>query len=451
MQTFRTLRLTTKARGFRQVRRTRDGRGWGAGLLLLAAMLWPAAALAQPAVAAPRVVVLPPTFEASMGQPKVLVRLSRNGQPVAGPSQLAGLGLDDMLGSDGGREDTFAAYLDTGASAIVVSAETAARFGITREPGAVYHEAGLHGQTPMHVSGPFDVAVGDAPQALRPTLRGARLQINAKPLTGIMAMMGEINVVGMPVIERYVVELDPLSEEPAGDAAMLGELTKDLGLDVDLSALAQLDRLLGGGTKVTLHPPAYVAPTQAFDYAIPLKLADFNRYHNPADKGAKPALARNPMLRVRTQTDAGAFEGDWLLDTGAAACIISTAHAAALGLVDADGNPLKPQVFTLPLGGIGGDVSSPPGFVVDVLRLTADDGTILEYRDVHLLVHDIGTTLDDGTEVILDGVFGMNLLLPGAQGLSTGFPTNFGPPPFRRIWIDTQRQRLVLKLMEDAE
>lgn len=428
------------------------GRTWPLVLALMLLVSLPA--MAQPPATAtatqPKVVVLPPTFEGSMGQPKILVRLSLDGKPLVGQSQLAGLGLNDMFGPGEMSEDTFGAYLDTGASAIVLSKETADRFGIVAEPEAVYHEAGLHGQTPMLVSSPFDLAIGASPDAMLPVLEDVRLQMKSKPLSGMMAMMGEINVVGMPAIERFVVEIDPMSGGGDEDMEMLGDLGEQLGLGIDLSTLGQLNKMLGGGTEVTLHPATYIPPADAFDYAVPLALVDFNRYKNPADSGPKPVLARNPMLRVKTSTADGAFEGDWLLDTGAAACIISTEHALALGLIDEEGNELKPSTFTLPLGGIGGDVSSSPGFVLDVLQLTTDDGTILEYHDVHVLVHDIGTTLDDGTEIVLDGIFGMNLLLPSVK-LGNGFPTDFSLPLYSRIWIDTQRQRLVLKLTDIEE
>src|SRR5690606_13651308 len=146
---------------------------------------------------------------------------------------------------------------------------------------------------------------------------------------------------------------------------MLADLGEELNLGVDLTELAQLDRMLGGGVAVTLHPPDYKPRPGEYDYAVPLGLFDFNRYHNPEDRGPRPTLARNPMVRVTSSLGDRSFTGDWLLDTGAAASIISTAHAQALGLIDADGNPLRPRTFTLPLGGIGGDVSSPPGFVLD--------------------------------------------------------------------------------------
>jgi len=70
----------------------------------------------------------------------------------------------------------------------------------------------------------------------------------------------------------------------------------------------------------------------------------------------------------------------------------------------------------------------------------------LVYQSLHVIVHDVGIVLDDGSEVILDGVFGLNLLLPTMGGMAGGLPSTFDNGPFRRIWIDTANRTLGLKL-----
>ena len=86
-----------------------------------------------------------------------------------------------------------------------------------------------------------------------------------------------------------------------------------------------------------------------------------------------------------------------------------------------------------------------PGFVIDRLRVPAG-AEVLEYRRVHVLVHDVGTTLDDGTEILLDGVFGMNLLLPTASGMGFGMPTGGEAAPVQGFWVDAGRGVLLLDL-----
>jgi hypothetical protein len=120
----------------------------------------------------------------------------------------------------------------------------------------------------------------------------------------------------------------------------------------------------------------------------------------------------------------------------------------ALGLMNADGTPARAADFTLPLGGVGGDGHSKntPGYIIDGLRIKARHDRTLEFRRVHVVVRDITTTLDDGRSVTLDGVFGMNLLLPSASGVSDGQPDRTSDGPFEHIWIDGPRNTLGLTL-----
>src|SRR5262249_44095141 len=112
-------------------------------------------------------IVIDGTLEASMDYARVEVRL-RDGERTLSAESIDVLGLqnirdindlNDML--DGkqkkkARDEKFVAFLDTGASANVLSKATAARFGVEAVDGAVYHEVGLHGQTAMGVSKPYE-------------------------------------------------------------------------------------------------------------------------------------------------------------------------------------------------------------------------------------------------------------------------------------------------------
>ncbi|MCC6681492.1 MAG: retropepsin-like domain-containing protein [Phycisphaeraceae bacterium] len=413
--------------------------------------LVPALLIMSSAASGQQVVVMPATGEAAAGQPKVYVQLSRDGRALSGQSEMSLL-MDEQPAN----VPYFSAYLDTGASAVVICIETAQRFGLAVEPEAIYHEAALHGSTAMHVSDVYDLSLADfsgalaatpAPGRFTPVLQQMRTQVTAQPMSGLLAMMGEINVVGVPGMARLVVEVDPQVQTGADEAKMLKELGQELNLGVDLSGLAQLDSMLGGGAAVRLHPMGYV-PAHV-DHVLPLTLRWYSRLQNPDDRGPRPTLAPNPMIvGIETSTASGAFTGDWLLDTGAAASIISTKQAKALGILDANGNPTRPSTFSLPIGGIEGNVSSPSGYVLDKLRVRTADGTVLEWHDVCVLVHDIGTTLDDGSEVVLDGVFGMNLLLPSMSGLGLGFPTSMNEGPVRRFWIDLPGRRLMIEMTQ---
>src|SRR5690606_11249989 len=111
---------------------------------------------------------------------------------------------------------SFTAYLDTGASAHVLSAATASNFGMTVLNDAAYHETGLHGQVAMGVTDAYTLALSgssgmlfDKPGQFGIAGREVRFLINraANPLAALGT--GEINVIGMPAISRIVVEIDP--------------------------------------------------------------------------------------------------------------------------------------------------------------------------------------------------------------------------------------------------
>lgn len=402
------------------------------------------------------------TLEAAVGQPRIHVQLSRRGKILKGKNPLAGLdlGLEEILGDAAGPQETFLAYLDTGASAFVLSQSTADRFGVQVLDHAVYHEVGLHGETPMGVTHPYRLELADSsgmlndqPGEKRHLISlNARMQVNRANLAAntpggnaggdaeaqqMLAAMTEVNVIGMPAIRKYVVEIDP---SPMGNT-LAGGLDPNMRVDPN----APLDQLLGGvqdigaGPAVRLHLPD--AMPRDVDIVIPLEYVDYNRRRNPKDRGDKPDLAPNPMIRnVITAVGRSSFRGDFLLDTGATVTIISTKHARALGI---EGK--QPQ-FTLPIGGIGGNVVNAPGYLIDQLYVPGDNGDQLLYRNCRTIVHDIGITLDDGTHVVLDGVFGMNLLLPTMAGIGLGLPTDVADAPFRKIWIGGPNGKLGLNV-----
>jgi hypothetical protein len=194
---------------------------------------------------------------------------------------------------------------------------------------------------------------------------------------------------------------------------------------------------------VRLHPSA---AGLAVDAWVPLDLVDFNR-RDPRNRGPAPSLATNPLVPgVRVALGAANAEGDWLLDTGAACSMISTATARRLGLVDAGGKPTRRPEFTLPVGGIGGGHRNLSGFRVDRLAIPTADGRDLVFPDAAVVVHDVSTLRADGTKVTLDGVFGMNLLLPSGNGMTMLGATTQLPSPFTRVVVDVAHERLGLAL-----
>jgi hypothetical protein len=402
--------------------------------------------LASAVATPPRVTAAPPrktvvvegTLEAAVGQPMVHVQLSDGKRALsAQPTE-----LERLLGDAPREAWSFPAYLDTGSSAFVISKSTAARFGVEPVPDAIYHEVGLHGAVQMGVSCPYRVALGDdtgvaseLPDEFIGVGRDVALQLNpvAAP-QGLAVFGGGIDVVGMPAIKRLVIEIDATA-------------MSDLLLNANRPGGDLLEKLesLSARPAVRLHSSR--RRPRSIDLEIQLEYVDYNRRRHPGNRGPLPELASNPMITgVVTEHDGKTFTGDWFLDTGAAISMISTEHARAVGLYDAAGNPVRAPDFTAMLGGIGGDVKPLPGFVLARVRLEASKKRALEFRGAHVVVRDVGIELPDGKRFVLQGVLGMNLLLPSASGLSTGEVSAVARAPFRRVWIDGPRHTLSLDL-----
>jgi len=407
--------------------------------LLVLAPVGPAIA-GTPPVERDRTTIVTGTLEAAIGQPMVHVQLRDGKRVLTGkPTELAGL-----LGGDDRPARSFPAYLDTGAGGFVISGATAERFGIAAVAGAEYMEVGLHGDVAMGVSAVYQLGLaGVAGDLTHPdgefttVAREVTLLLSRTQTPPELVMIGAtIDVVGMPAIAKLVVEIvpAPAPRAPAG-AARPGDLA---------AALAQAKALMTPPT-VRLHEGRKRPRMRNADLVIPLEMIDFNRPRQRGKRNPRPSLEKNPMVTGIVASNGGIDStGDWLLDTGATASIISTAQAKTLGLLDAAGQPTRPPDFELPLGGVGGAVRTDPGFIVDRIVIAAKSRRFVEFRRVHVVVRDV-TIERKGVRTTLDGILGMNLLLPSASGLADGMPTAVADAPFARIWIDGPRRRLALE------
>ncbi len=143
--------------------------------------------------------------------------------------------------------------------------------------------------------------------------------------------------------------------------------------------------------------------------------------------------------------------GTFLLDTGSACSVISTHQAAALGVhyspdsIDHLAEIPDDKQFVLTVGGIGGSHPA-AGFYLDSLTLPTLDKQPLVYRHAPVLVSDI-SVVDPFTKkpYTMDGVFGMNFLVPSANvknGLDIGQIT---AGPFSLIVLDLRQYILAMK------
>lgn len=362
---------------------------------------------------------------AALDQPQVyaIFRNSPTGNPLGGT----------------GPDDGYAvkAFLDTGASGVLLSQEAAApdALNLTRATSngqkIQFQDVGVAGGDAFDVStaiygalapvtglGQDSIPVEDFNQSFGPT----RVQINQNPADPFLG--DELNVIGMPGLQGKVAVMDPTP--------------------LNATDPSQLD-----GMHTFIYSPGtpYHAATKNTNPGIPntnrhvkLSYANFAKYTTTTPAGAAgPTLASNPFIGPNPVRAAGtidntpmihlanggkAADGSFLLDTGAAASFISRNIATQLGvhyktgtygtdnpvLLDANGVRVANQ-FTLPIGGIGGAITA-AGFFADSMAIPTTEGQSIRFLKAPVLVLDV-TVTDPATHAntTLDGDFGMNFLV----------------------------------------
>jgi predicted aspartyl protease len=342
---------------------------------------------------------------ASLDQPRVnlLVRRHARGNPL-----VANDGVDQV--------SNVQAFLDTGASGVMLSRRTANLLGVKRavhgRVDVTFHDIGVAGGETFGVSetlwfsmGTFG-GPGEGANGYPVSFGPVRAQINTAG--GLIDMVtGGLDVVGMPAMKGRVVVFDPRPVDTFG-ATMLAQV---------------------------LDPRADRRSIPKTDRHVMLSYASFERFTTTEPAGAQgPTLADNPFVGpspVPAGKNAKAnvppvvvtlghrqSSGSWLLDTGAAASIISTAQAERLGVTyngaTLRGVPEKEQ-FSLTVGGIGG-MKKAAGFFLDTLTLPTRERDPIVYKRAPVLVLDI-TVIDPRTEqtLTLDGVLAMNYFVASAN------------------------------------
>ncbi len=421
---------------------------------------------------------LPGVLPAAADQPQINASfyLGDNTSPQTGVT-------DDFLTGDPVTVYSTEAYLDTGASGTLLSTSTAQFFSLPDSTynGATvnYNDVGVAGTGAFTVSEPVRVALSNHfpdpnadpfsvtqpdPSTFSAPSQPMRFQVGPQnndsvtdPTDQIISELNSIDVIGMPAIQGKVMVLDP---RPVNNFNAIN----DWDFNSPLPDIFLRTYLYQPNTPFT--PANDTNPgIPITSHHIKLSFASFDQFTTISPAGAPgPTLAHNPFIGKNpvdvfegrptpnvpgikiTRQFGGATlssEGNWLLDTGAAASIISQTQASNLGvtykpgtlgtdtpdLVDARGNDI-PNQFTFPIQGVGG-VTTLAGFYLDSLLLRTIEGSATNDSDPHnlrflnapVLVGDI--TLTDPTSgrlLTLDGIFGMNMLIASLDptGISDG-------------------------------
>lgn len=421
---------------------------------------------------------------AALDQPRINIGLLRN------PTDEVPLGQD--LGFGFVRQ-SFEAFLDTGASGLLISAETADGFGLQLSEfngvPVIFSDVGVGGTTDFRVSEPVTVAFRRYNQPIEWVFLepenfqsdfpgrepGVRLQVGPFPIPD-NPLLADLNVFGMPIIRNRVIVMDgrPVNESDVitGTGGVMNTYLYDAGTPFRPESLDD--------------DPGIVPVVKK----VQMSKASFDRFTTLTPAGAQgPTLADNPFLGPSPTRAPGTVDntpgvkvtlgdrsvtGSFLFDTGASVSFLSTRLAEQIGVryvegtLDVDGvlpqievfDPANPSApgFTVPsfwldIGGIGGTVRR-AGIYFDSLLLTATDGIPYDATDPRnvlyargddafpfeggapLLIADI--TVVDGSlpeghpdrVITLDGIFGMNYLV---ASIEVFFPPAGGFPVFGDI------------------
>lgn len=314
-------------------------------------------------------------------------------------------------------------FLDTGASGVLMSLETRNAMGIIADPNAQFVDTGVGGDQYFDVSEPIYVGLAgyetpdpydtDAYELFGPW----RMQLTQEPAD---PLIGEIDLLGIPLM--------------AGKTTVLNSGATNTGLDY-----------FSADVKDANDPTI-----PKVDFNVALRFEKYIYPSNPANVPPLPVLAYNPVIdNIVADNEGVSSVGDWLLDTGATASLISISQAASLGLTDIWGEPVVTPDFYLTIGGIGGMVEI-PGYYIDSLTVPTLAGYNIVYKNAPVAVHDIAVFDEDtGDFTILDGVFGSNFLCLSAK-IEMGIPVDLAPTCFDKIIIDTRNALLGFSVFEEC-
>jgi len=406
-------------------------------------------------------IVIEGVLPAALDQPRIFLAISKNAtsDPLVTKGESMESMLADLLGDEGDAKESseafqIEAFLDTGASGVMLSKITADALGLapaTAKDGTAlkYFDIGVAGEEEFGVSDPLflrmcdygNVETGDKLERYSKPMGPTRIKIRAEG--GMLdELIGGIDIVGMPAMRENVVVLD---------ARLLTGL--------ETRALEDMGRI---ETKL-LAPNDPSIPKS--EVQIKLTLVNFDRFtrHIPEDFETantfdNPMVGPNPFDPSDQSAPIVLTHGDksthttMLLDTGAASSMISESTARELGItIDESGaltNIPAAEQFSLPIGGIGG-MKTVPGFYVDAMVLPAIKGESIRYVKVPMLVLDISVhDQKTGEDYTLGGVLGMNLFVGSA---SIDMMSSLGPDEMRGgafdfIVIDHMQKQLGLVL-----
>jgi hypothetical protein len=366
---------------------------------------------------------------AALDQPRIFMCLRRDARGKA------------LETSDKEALSGIEAFLDTGASGIVLSSDTCAKLGVKSELTRAgqpisYEDVGVGGTEKFTVAEPLFFALAPYPNGDDPTnydkpFGAIRAQI--RPESGILALIAPgMDVAGMPAMAGKVVVIDT---KPLAQMDKLHTIVVPLG-----------DRSI---PKTNLHVSLSYVSFARFTKTSPASAIGPNVGGNPMI-GPDPFRSNDNRKPIVVTHHGKSASGTFLLDTGAATSMISTKLARQLGIkLTVDGAPIgiaKERRFSLPIGGLGGQKNA-SGLFFDRLEIPTTQVQPIAYAGAPLLICDITVVDAEKNSFTLDGVLGMNYLVASAE-ITGGLLPDVGKisdSPFRYLVIDHVRGQLDLQ------
>ena len=347
------------------------------------------------------------TYEASLDLPRILFLLKHS--PSESPLPI---GEDFELNY---------AYLDTGASGILLSLETADYMQFDIYASAQFVDTGIGGDEYFDVSEPLYIGTADfnAPDPYDLNiyyLNGPwHFQVSREYSEGGF-FMEPLDVLGIPVMAGRTVVLRPIRDFDIFEE--IPYFTADIKDPNDPNI-------------------------PAVDFQVALRFEKYISPSNPQNIPPLPVLAYNPVIdNITIERDGNSSTGNWLFDTGGSVSVISNDQAMTLGLVDEEGEPLVEPDFYVSIGGVGGEVNL-PGFTLDKLSVPTLSGFNLVFLNARVCVQNIGVWDEDtGDFTFLDGVFGSNFICASFTFDSETWDLEISSTPFDNIIIDTRNALL---------
>jgi hypothetical protein len=457
-----------------------------------------------PAWATDIVGVLP----AALDQPRVYAIL----RPATGANPYIYDNVDPFTGATTKGFNIDPAYLDTGASGVLISGDIADLLrnpatGVSGLPPQMYNgkqvyyeDVGVSGSDRFKVTAPFSISIApfhpnteqriadvEAAYTASNSFNGVDLSFYNHSVNNVRATLtapedpenpsatGPLNVLGMPLMKGKVVVMDnrPVNTffdtmrtylydkgTPANPAAQRDTNPGVVSASRTIKlSYGRFDNFTQTGT---LDTSGNLVPLSGADLTANLPTLDHNPFIGP--NPVNPTGDTTPPVKIsfNNRTTTGSF----LLDTGAAASMISSSLAAQLAVryrpgtkgtdnpvletynpanPSADGTAIEDQ-FTIDIGGVGGTTRT-AGFYLSSMLLRTTEGNVnndldpkhLRFMDAPVLVNDIALKdPQSNTALTLDGIFGVNFLVASALienrdfggGIVLPFPVMFGQGAF---------------------